>query len=65
MHSEVLGVTVAGVSLEDAEIIAAQAKQNPNRFRLVFNTSGLRSESNYTSMDSPLTNPEHTLILRQ
>ncbi|PLW16932.1 hypothetical protein PCASD_13329 [Puccinia coronata f. sp. avenae] len=53
MHSEVLGVTVAGVSLEDAEIIAAQAKQNPNRFRLVFNTSGLRTIALQPGLESP------------
>ncbi|KAI9602133.1 hypothetical protein KEM48_000160 [Puccinia striiformis f. sp. tritici PST-130] len=53
MHSEVLGATMAGVSLEDAQYIAAEAKKDPTGFHLVFNTAGRRTFVLQPGLESP------------
>ncbi|KAH9464236.1 hypothetical protein MJO28_002120 [Puccinia striiformis f. sp. tritici] len=53
MHSEVLGATMAGVSLEDAQYIAAEAKKKPTGFHLVFNTAGRRTFVLQPGLESP------------
>ncbi|OAV95383.1 hypothetical protein PTTG_05436 [Puccinia triticina 1-1 BBBD Race 1] len=53
MHSQVLGATVAGISLEDAKYIAAESKKNPKGFRLIINSANKRTTILQPGLISP------------
>jgi hypothetical protein len=60
-----MGATVAGISLEDAQLIAQEAKKDPKGFRLVFNTAKLRSKLNTTPLGINLTDQTSALTFHE